>query len=151
MKGVNFKKENISFSLPSFLQIEEELQKVDSNSIKPELSALDWMASREEREEKDFDSIKGLYPKGMRELLEFVEDVCDRMEYKGSMMYDEYPDKISVQRICDSFCGEKKGEQGMGENWLMEDVLRVLLLQEMYHRRCRYRRRSELFGGGERE
>lgn len=139
---MDLKKENTPFSLPSFLQIEEELQKMDSNSITPELSALDLFASREEREEKDFDNIKRLYPKKAQGLLDFIEDICDRMEYKGSMMYDEYPDKISIQKICDSYFKEKGKEF---ENCSREEFLRILLLQEMYHRRCRYRRRNELF------
>ncbi len=136
---MDLKKENTPFSLPSFLQIEEELQKVD-NSISRELSALDWFASKEECEEKDFDNIKKLYPPKIWKLLDFIEDICDKMEYKGSMMYDEYPDKISIQKICDSFCKEKEFE-----NCSKEELLRILLLQEMYHRRCRYRRRNELF------
>lgn len=129
------------FSLPSFLQIEEELQKANSNSISPELSALDLFASKEETEEKDFDNIKLLYPKVAQSLFSLIEDICDKMEYKGSMMYDEYPDKTSIQKICNSYCKEKTDFDICSK----EDFLQILLLQEMYYRRCRYRRRNDLF------
>ncbi|MGN0465957.1 MAG: hypothetical protein ACI4F9_06355 [Lachnospiraceae bacterium] len=140
---MDFKKneKEFSFSLPNFLQIEGELQEVNSNSITPELSALDLFASKEQTEEKDFDNIKRLYPKTAQSLLSLIEDICDKMEYNGSMMYDEYPDKISIQKICDSHCKEKMDFDSCSR----EELLQVLLLQEMYYRRCRYRRRNDLF------
>lgn len=140
---MDFKKneKEFSFSLPNFLQIEGELQEVNSNSITPELSALDLFVSKEQTEEKDFDNIKRLYPKTAQSLLSLIEDICDKMEYNGSMMYDEYPDKISIQKICDSHCKEKMDFDICSR----EELLQVLLLQEMYYRRCRYRRRNDLF------
>ncbi len=34
---------------------------------------------------RDYDYMKSIYPD--------TEEECDRMEYDGSMMYDEYPDR----------------------------------------------------------
>ena len=41
---------------------------------------------------RDYDYMKSVYPETAKRLLPFVEEECDRLEYEGSMMYDEYPD-----------------------------------------------------------
>lgn len=60
-----------------------------------------------------------------------VDEVCDRMDYAGSPIYDEYPDRISVTRMRDHIC-RNAGEQGMGEE---QDLTQVLLVNEIGRRR----------------
>ena len=48
--------------------------------------------------EKDMDRMKELYPKEVGRIVECVEDECDRMEYEGSLMFDEYPDRLMIGR-----------------------------------------------------
>lgn len=48
---------------------------------------------------KDRDYMKKICPKQSREMLRWVEDVCDEEEYDGSCMYDEYPDTTAMS-IC---------------------------------------------------
>ena len=43
--------------------------------------------------EKDMERMKELYPKEVTCILEAVEEECDKMEYEGSLMFDEYPDR----------------------------------------------------------
>ena len=52
----------------------------------------------EKEYERDMERMKELYPKRMKQLLAYVEEECDKMEYEGSMMYDEYPDKVLLYR-----------------------------------------------------
>ena len=40
--------------------------------------------------EKDMERMKELYPKEVKTILSYVEDECDKMEYEGSLMFDEY-------------------------------------------------------------
>ena len=47
--------------------------------------------------EKDMDRMKELYPKEVGRIVECVEDECDRMEYEGSLMFDEYPDRLMIE------------------------------------------------------
>ena len=49
--------------------------------------------------EKDIERMKDLYPKEAKRILEYVEDECDRMEYEGSLMFDEYPDRLMVEMV----------------------------------------------------
>ena len=43
--------------------------------------------------EKDMERMKELYPKELNELQQMIERRADQMEYEGSRMYDENPDK----------------------------------------------------------
>ena len=110
--------------------------------------------------EKDMDRMKELYPKEVGRIVECVEDECDRMEYEGSLMFDEYPDKVMFERIKNRIYDkvqekypveeEDDRDQAMvmqqevyrryppRKNWL-GDIIEVLLYQEMYRRRCRRR------------
>ena len=110
--------------------------------------------------EKDMDRMKELYPKEVGRIVECVEDECDRMEYEGSLMFDEYPDKVMFERIKNRIYDkvqekypveeEDDRDQAMvmqqevhrryppRKNWL-GDMIEVLLYQEMYRRRCRRR------------
>lgn len=49
--------------------------------------------------EKDMQKLKDLYPKEVRSIQTMVEDECDKMEYDGSLMFDEYPDRMMLDRI----------------------------------------------------
>ena len=48
--------------------------------------------------EKDMERMKELYPKEVRQLQEMVERRCDEMEYEGSRLYDENPDRYMLER-----------------------------------------------------
>lgn len=49
--------------------------------------------------ERDMDRMKNLYPKEVRGIQACVEEECDKMEYEGSMMFDEYPDRLMLGQI----------------------------------------------------
>ena len=99
----------------------------------------------EKEYEKDMERMKELYPKRMKELLAYVEEECDKMEYDGSMMFDEYPDKVllfkTANDIYDNVMAlEKTDRAGRGKDKDLLDVIQVLLYDEMYRRRGRRRR-----------
>ena len=47
--------------------------------------------------ERDMERMKELYPKEVRILQQLVEEYCDEMEYEGSRMYDENPDRKMLE------------------------------------------------------
>ena len=79
------------------------------------------------------------------EQMEDVEECCDRLEYEGSMMYDEYPDRLSLLRKSQEVWEQAQKRENFGENspdWeQIRDLTGVLLLQEMLVRRKKKRRR----------
>ncbi|MCD7765649.1 MAG: hypothetical protein LUH53_03920 [Lachnospiraceae bacterium] len=106
-------------------------------------------------EERDFRMLQGMYPNKAKELLELVEEECDRLEYEGSPMFDEYPDYTTIytlqKRIADAArkkagvirddagAGMAAENEEAGGDSTPEDLIRVMLLQEMHRRRSRHR------------
>ena len=80
-----------------------------------------------------------------RRLQPYVEECCDRLEYEGSMMYDEYPDRLSLLRKSQEVWEQAQKRENIGENspdWeQIRELTGVLLLQEMLVRRKKKRRR----------
>lgn len=62
---------------------------------------LEFAQIRDEEEQVD---LKYLYPIETASIQKMVTEVCDQMEYDGSMMYDRFPDKVTIGRIADSIC-----------------------------------------------
>lgn len=101
--------------------------------------------------EKDMERMKELYPREVRQLQEMVEHHCDKMEYEGSRMYDENPDRymleLEVKRLLDEFLKQNPQLSAQqygrrhGDGWL-ESLIHILFHDEIYRRRCRHRRCS---------
>ena len=60
--------------------------------------------------EKDMERMKELYPREVQRLQQMIEKRCDQMEYDGSRIYDENPDRMmleeEVRRILEQFLQE---------------------------------------------
>ena len=99
------------------------------------------------------------------EVLPYMEEECDRMEYEGSLMFDEYPDRLMIEMVVDRIQKKVTGEDGgleaeqfhggmqpppghrpplppppPGQNDHLRELIGVILNNEMYRRRCRHRR-----------
>ena len=57
-----------------------------------------WNDPEQMEDVEDKKRIMEMYPLMARRLQPYVEECCDRLEYEGSMMYDEYPDRLSLLR-----------------------------------------------------
>lgn len=95
--------------------------------------------------EKDMERMRELYPRRIKVIMGYVEDECDKMEYDGSLMFDEYPDRVLlfkiVNRIYDqTVTVEEQSRMQDTRDREMLDLIQVLLYNEMYKRRCRHRR-----------
>ena len=51
-------------------------------------------------DERDLAYMREMYPEHVKTIMRHVEELCDRMDYEGSMMYDEYPDKLMLRNMC---------------------------------------------------
>ena len=119
--------------------------------------------------EKDMERMKELYPREVKKLQEMVERRCDEMEYDGSRMYDENPDRYMLEeearRLYERFIRENPQYRAMRpgmpnpenqmnpneemsmqqrdsyreDNWL-RSLIGILFHDEIYRRRCRNRR-----------
>lgn len=50
---------------------------------------------------KDVEYMKQMLPSTLQIIQKAVDDECDQLEYSGSVMFDEYPDKTYLQMIVD--------------------------------------------------
>ena len=104
------------------------------------------LAYDDERVERmDLEYMKSLYPALAKRILPYIEEECDRMEYEGSMMFDRYPDRLMLEMICHRIYRglrpedvEEDGRLHVDEKYFM--LVQVMLMQEMYRRRCRHYR-----------
>lgn len=120
----------------------------------------------QEEQERDMEYLKSLYPDTAREIQRYIEEECDKLEYEGSLMFDETPDRLMLRRICMEIYDKVKENEEMEEqmpeeeaeeeelftmqyrpprrnrrrrNNGVQDMIEVLLFNEMYRRRCRHR------------
>lgn len=79
-----------------------------------------------------------LYPIEVMEIQKIIEDRCDQMEYDGSLMYDEYPDKVSVEAMARNICNKTncKYQEEISNRW-MNALVQMMLCNEMSYRRER--------------
>lgn len=89
--------------------------------------------------EKDMERMKELYPREVKRILEYVEDECDKMEYEGSLMFDEYPDRMMIELVMNRIYQQIQEEENQDDKNLW-GLIGVMLNNEMYRRRCRHRR-----------
>ncbi|MCD8098825.1 MAG: hypothetical protein LUE31_12575 [Lachnospiraceae bacterium] len=105
-----------------------------------------WNAPERMEDEADAKRMRELYPLMARRLAPYVEEICDELEYPGSMMYDEYPDQLSLLRKSREAWERAKATENFGEKepeWEeLRDLTGVLLLQEMLRRRKRKREKG---------
>ncbi len=83
------------------------------------------------RRQAESEYFKGLYPLAVRRCQSLVEAGCDRLDYPGSPIYDEYPDREALYRLRDGILRNAR-EQGMEEN---KDMTQLLLIHEISRRR----------------
>lgn len=94
--------------------------------------------------EEDRRLMESYFPQKAGSLKALVTDCCDRLDYEGSFIYDQYPDKRNMERICREIYARaweapevtltQTGETGR-EGELLEDFVTVLFCQEIGRRR----------------
>ena len=121
---------------------------------------------QEQAQEKDLQVMKSFYSRRAARIQEKADQECDRMEYDGSMMFDEYPDKFMMEHLCRKIeqevlkeedgntpaliieetchggqgsCGNRREEEGL------RDLIGVILFNEMFRRRSRHRRQKRFY------
>jgi hypothetical protein len=108
--------------------------------------------------DRDMNYLKQLYPSSARRILNEINNECDKLEYDGSVMFDEYPDRVTLDRIVDRVFERIKDmdEEPMMEansvsfsnrrrQSLLRDFTTIILLNELFNRRRRHRSRRRWF------
>lgn len=110
---------------------------------------IPYLYDQEKEQDRDLQVMKSFYSGTAMQIQNLVEQECDRMEYDGSMMFDDYPDKLTMRRICrrikEKLPEEMEEMEAMDRRDGLDDLIGVLLYNEMYRRRCRRRRCRRFF------
>lgn len=134
------------------------MQPMHMGSQMPVMGVLE-MDNFYEDEEDDRQFIR-LYPESCKKIMVYVKVEIDRMEEKTHMMHDKRPDREMINMMADNAYNRMVAEMpemsdGEGSRQypgrrFSRDLLRLLLLNELFRRRRRFRRRNHYgypFGG----
>lgn len=93
---------------------------------------------------RDLEYLQQMYPADAKKYQKIISEILNRLDYEGSMIYDEYPDRWQMyklsQDILDRIRREDEAENPEKEipkekwEWV-SDLVQILLFYEIYKRR----------------
>ena len=87
---------------------------------------------------RDLEYLQQMYPSQAKKYQKMIAETLDHIDYEGSMIYDEYPDKWQIYRLTQMIVEKirKSDEENadMDEDRLTEFV-QILLFYEIYRKR----------------
>jgi hypothetical protein len=120
---------------------------------------MQGMEFTEEDLDKELEQVMEMHPSMAKEIQKKVVEMCDSIDYEGSILYDEYPDKFVLSKYCDKIFEEMEPSQVEMSSESVEsqdvsgsrrqpcrncrphdgrrDLIDVLFFNEMFRRRCR--------------
>lgn len=95
---------------------------------------------------RDLEYLQQMYPSEAKKYQRKISEILDKMDYGGSVIYDEYPDKWMLYRLGNDIVNIIKQEElnkngpreadELSEKWeWMGDLIQILLFYEIYKRR----------------
>lgn len=137
------------------------------NYYEPIMEPMQKLPNTQEDEitcDKDLSYIRKMYPGIAQEIIMLVDDECDKLEYQGSFMFDEFPDKQNIidmtdrlynqmnitaqsrgRRYDDDYRYGRNDDCAYGSCNYLRDLIGVLILDNIHYRRQRYKRRRRMF------
>lgn len=99
---------------------------------------LPMFYQQEDSVTRDLEYLQEMYPAQAKKYQKMIAETLDHMDYEGSMIYDEYPDKWQIYRLTQIIVDKiRKSEEEMAgedQNKIAEFV-QILLCYEIYRRR----------------
>lgn len=105
---------------------------------------------------RDLEYLQQMYPKTAKKYREVVHETLRIMDYEGSFIYDEFPDRLRLEQITDTIVEKIKSTQKkespieavekteetfdeaveLSEKWQMvKEIVQLVLFYEIYKRR----------------
>lgn len=97
----------------------------------------------EDMVQRDLDYLQQMYPAEAKRYQKRIASILDKIDYDGSMIYDEYPDRLRIYRLAQDILNQIKREENAkeekeedSEKWeWISDMIQILLFYEIYKRR----------------
>lgn len=86
---------------------------------------------------EDRDYFRQIYPQEVKRYIRVIADVLNRMDIKESYIYDEYPDKIRIERLTEIILRLIPMEKNINRE-TQRNLVQVLLIEEVIERRKAY-------------
>lgn len=88
---------------------------------------------------RDLEYLQQMYPAEAKKYQKVIVETLDHIDYEGSMIYDEYPDKWQIYRLTQIIVDkikETEKEDAGDKNWeWITEFIQVLLAYEIYRKR----------------
>ena len=93
---------------------------------------------------RDLEYLQQMYPMEAKKYQKIIAGILDKLDYEGSMIYDEYPDRLSIYRLSQDILDRIKreeeqmnpGQEISKEEWeWASDMVQLILFYEIYKRR----------------
>ncbi len=87
---------------------------------------------------RDLEYLRQMYPAQSRKYQKIIEKTLENIDYDGSMIYDEYPDRWQIYRLTRLVMERIRGSEEWKEDEepaQAEELIQILLVYEIYRRR----------------
>ena len=106
--------------------------------------------SDEYRKMQDLEYLQAMYPVEVKAYQRKIVQVLDRIDYAGSMIYDEYPDRIMLYKLAADITDGIVRDKNLQEDMVVDNkekehiriIVQILLYNEIHKRRYK---RSDSF------
>ena len=104
---------------------------------------------------RDLEYLQQMYPAQAKRYQKVISNILDKLDYEGSMIYDEFPDRWQLYKLSTDILdrirreeekdkesdSENGGSEASLEKWKWPgDLIQILLFYEIYKRRHNTRR-----------
>ena len=104
---------------------------------------------------RDLEYLQQMYPAQAKRYQKVISNILDKLDYEGSMIYDEFPDRWHLYKLSTDILdrirreeekdkesdSENGGSEASLEKWKWTgDLIQILLFYEIYKRRHNTRR-----------
>lgn len=110
-----------------------------------------WDQMSENRIVEDLEYLQQMYPAYAKRYQIRVKEILDKMDYDGSMIYDQYPDRWQLERLVRSIVAILKreemeanpGQEADDTKWAwIQELVTLLLYYEILKRRQKRKNNS---------
>ena len=97
------------------------------------------MNNADRRNDREY--FRQMYPQEVKRYIRVIIEVLDRMDIRESYIYDEYPDRLRLERLSDTILRLVPLEKNISRE-TQKNLIRVLLWEEIIERREHNRRQK---------
>ena len=93
---------------------------------------------QEDNVTRDLEYLQQMYPVQAKKYQKMIAEMLDHIDYDGSMIYDEYPDRWQIYRMTQMIVDKIKNEEEESSDIASEQLsefIQVLLFYEIYRKR----------------